>query len=341
MGCGKSPQLPDYGQMSRDAVLASLQTYPQNYLVNAAAQLGVPVNVNGQTFDFTGLGDASNAAVMSDQMAQAMLDIQRNYGPQYVQERLRELQAADPQGYAARKQLFDQILAQAQSQPDRPLASDLQNSINQQLANAGRLDPRMLQEAQQQARGSEVASGNFLGNAATEKEAGAVVNAAQNSQNAVQQSALGFLQSGISPEDVAYRRLQQSLGNLSNFVNGQSPVAQFQSLSGAQQGVVPFTASGNPAQLNMNAASQGAQNALQIYGGNINWAQSQANPWLAGLSTGANTLRTFANLGWSPGGSLGAWSPANASAEAAYWNPDNWAPVAGVGGGTDSTFAGY
>lgn len=294
MGCGSSPQLPNYGQQAQQAVLASLNTFPQVYMTNAQASLG-----QGQ---FAGLGDAQNAQVMSTQMAQALLDIQHNYSPAYIQERLRELQASDPQGYAARQQLFNQILQQAQEQPNRPLASDLQNQINQTLTNAGQLDPRMLQEVQQQVRGGQVARGNYLGAAANEQEAAGVLGASQQSQDAAQQQALSYLQAGVSPQDVAYRRLQQSLGNLSSFIQGQTPTAQFGSLSGAQSGIVPFTSTGanQGGQVNMNAAAQGAQNALQIYGGQVNWAQSQVNPYMAGLSTTASSLGALGQLGWNP-----------------------------------------
>lgn len=290
MGCGGSPTLPDYAQQSRDAVIANLTTFPTTYQTNANAALG-----QGQ---FQGLGDATTAGIVSDKMAQAMLDIQRNTSPAFIRQRLAELQAADPQGYAARRQLFDQILQQADEQPNRPLASDLQNSITQMLNGSGKLDDRQTQEVQQQVRGGQVGHGNYLGNAATEQEAAGVVGAAGQARDQTQQQALQFLQSGVSPEDVGYRRLQQSLGNLSSFVQGQTPSAQFQSLSGAQQGISPFTTmSQNPAQVNMNAAANGAQNALNIYGGQINWAQSQVNPWIAGLSTSANTLGMFNNLG--------------------------------------------
>lgn len=312
MGCGSSPEMPDYGQQAREAVLANLATYPTTYQTNAEAQLGIG--------PFKGLGVADNAKVMSDQMAQALLDIQKNYGPAFVKERLAELKEADPKGYAARKQLFDQILAQADAQPNRPMAQDLQDQINSQLQSAGKLTPRELQEVQQQVRGGQVAKGNYLGNAATEQEGAAAVNAAGQKLTNEQQQAMSYLEQGISPEDVAYRRLEQSLGNLSSFINGTTPTAQFRSLSNAGNGAAPFTT--GPAQTmvytNPNAGQQGAQNALQIYQGQVNWAQQQVNPYVAGISTAAGALGTAANLGYRPWGTPtnpGTYTPAfNASA---------------------------
>lgn len=301
MGCGGTPGTTDYGAQARESVLADLQTYPMRYLVDAASKMGVPVTVNGQTYDFTGLGDADVSGAMSDQMAQGLLDIQRNYGADYVKQRLADLQQADPKGYAARKQLFDQILEQANQSPDRPLAENLQQEIVGELNRGGQLDARELQQVQQQSRGGQVAGGNYLGNAATSAEASAVVNAGDAQQKARQQQALAVLASGVSPEDVAYRRLQQSLGNLASFAQGKTPESEFSSLSAAGQGAAPFTTTTGAMPLtNPNAAAQGAANNLAIYQGTTNWAQQQANPWLAGLSVGANTAGLINNSGWNP-----------------------------------------
>jgi hypothetical protein len=189
-------------------------------------------------------------------------------------------------------------MAQADENPDRPLAEDLQASIVQELTNAGRLDARELQEVQQAVRGGQVRRGNYLGNAATAQEAGAVVRAGETKRDQQQQQALGFLGSGVTPEDVQYRRLQQSMANLGAFYSGQTPTAQFRQLSAAGTGAAPFIGGGpGTVRTNPNAGQQGVQNALQIYQGNVNWAQQQVNPWVAGLSTGINILGTGASLG--------------------------------------------
>jgi hypothetical protein len=102
----------------------------------------------------------------------------------------------------------------------------------------------------------------------------------------------------VSPEDVTYRRVQQSLSNLGNAINGQTPEAQFASLSGAQGGAAPFNP-GNVAEpsVNQNAGLQGMQNAADIYSGNVNWQASQANPWTVGLSTLSNTAGALSSMG--------------------------------------------
>lgn len=333
---GSRAKAPDYEQAAREGVYADLETYPLRYLTEAAAKLGGRFTLDGKEYDFTGVGAADNARVMSDQMAQALLDLQRDLGPEFIRQRIAELQAADPEGYAARRQLFDRIVAGAEAHPDRPLADDLQGSIVAELQNAGRLDRRMLEQVQQQVRGGQVARGNFLGNAATSQEAGATVRAGETLRDAQQQQALGFLESGVTPEDVEYRRLQQAMANLGAFIAGETPAAQFGQLSAAGNAAVPFLGGGgNTVTTNPNAGAQGVQNALAIYSGNVNWQQQQVNPYLAGLNTGVNTLSTASNLGWNPGGARASGAAAGAgtgtgtvttqnASYAPYTNPWGW-----------------
>ncbi|HEX7653606.1 MAG TPA: hypothetical protein VF607_08870 [Verrucomicrobiae bacterium] len=299
-----SPSIPDPNKAAAAGAIADVANFPFKAQIDALAQLGGKATINGQTYDFTGLGNADQNAAVSDQMAQALLDIQKNYGAAYVKQRLADLQQADPAGYAARKQMFDRILADAQANPTRPLATDLQNQVQSLLAQGSRLTtgPGSETEAVQQGvRGQQVGSGIYLGNAPAAQEAAAVVQAGDQQQAQRQAQGLSFLQSGVSPEDVQYRRIQQSLANLGNAINGQSPVAEFASLSGAQSGAAPFNPgpTQSPA-LNPNAALQGLQNSAALYSGQVNWANSQVNPWTAGLATAANATSALGNLGWKP-----------------------------------------
>lgn len=295
---GKQPAQPNVPKVAAAGIQADLDTYPMRYMTEAASKMGGKVTIDGQTYDFTGLGDADNTAAMSDKMAQTLLDIQRNYGSAYVKQSLADLKQADPKGYQARQQLFDAILAQADSQPDRPMADNLQNSILEELQKSGHLDAKELSQVQQAVRGGQVARGNYLGNAATAQEAGAAVSASDTLRNQREASAQGFLQSGVTPEDVEYRRLQQSLANLGSFVQGTTPQAQFRQVAGANTGAAPYaTTSANSVVTNPNAGAQGVQNALGIYQGNINWAQNQVNPFAAGISTGVSAAGSMAALG--------------------------------------------
>lgn len=297
-----SPKIPDPNAAAQAGAIADVANYPFKAQIDALAQMGGKATINGKTYDFTNLGNADQNAKVSDQMAQTLLDIQKNYGSQYVQQRLADLQQSDPTGYAARKQLFDKIISDAQANPNRPMATDLQNQVQSLLAQGSNLTTgpgSETEQVQQQVRGQQLANGIFLGNAPTSQEASAIVNAGDAQQQQRQQKALGFLQSGVSPEDVTYRRIQQSLSNLGSAINGTTPEAQFGSLSGAQSGAAPFSpGTVSSPSLNPNAALNGMQNAADIYSGNVNWAASQANPWTVGLSGLANTASALHNMGF-------------------------------------------
>lgn len=328
MAGGRVPKPPDYAEAAKQGVYADLETYPLRYLTEAASKMGGKVTIDGKEYDFTGLGNADNSKVMSDKMAQTLLDIQRNLGPEYVKQRIEELKQADPKGYAARQDLFNRIMRQAEQNPNRPLGDELQNSIVGQLQNAGRLDQNELNSVQQSVRGGQAGRGNYLGAAATAQEAGAVVNASDALRNQQQKQGLDFLNSGVTPEDVEYRRMQQNLANLANFTNGQTPTAQFGSLSSAGNGAAPFIGGGNNSQItNPNAGQQGVNNALNIYSGNVNWAANQVNPYVAGISAALNTAGAAYSLGWRPGAGGGvapAGTQTTATASYAPWNTSPW-----------------
>lgn len=293
------PKIPDPNKAAQAGIVADVENFPFQYIIDAVAKTGGKYTdpKTGQVYDFTGLGDADNAAVVSDQMAQTLLDIQKGYGADFVKQRIADLQQSDPTGYAARKQLFERIMTDADAHPDRPLARDTQDLITQELQKGGKLDARETQQVQEGVRGGQVKRGIFLGNAAANQETGAIVNTGDQLKQQRQAEGAAFLQSGVSPEDVTYRRIQQSLANLGAFVNNETPEAQFGQLSGAQSGAAPFTSTGTPAAgLNPNAGAQGISNAFSIYQNNL----SQGNPWLMAASTGINALSTANNLGFNP-----------------------------------------
>lgn len=305
-----APQIPDPGAAAAAGIAQNTQLQPFNYLINAASTLGRPITINGQTYDFTGLGQADTAAVVSDQMARTLLALQQTNDPQVIQERLNELQAADPQGYAARQTLFDQIQQQAQNNPGRPISTDLQQQLQNELAKgAGFNDAKQEEQAREGIRGNQVKSGITLGQAPTAQEAAGITSAGENLQSQRQQDALNLLESGSSPEDIAYRQLQQNLSNEANFVSGQTPTAQFQQVSAARSGPTQLVG-GAPSTntFDPNAAANGQNNALAGYGAQNSNFNAQANPWLAGLSVGATTYGSLAGTNW---GSLFNSRPSN------------------------------
>jgi hypothetical protein len=322
-----SPNIPDPNAAAVAGALAQAGTFPFQQYIDYLAQTGGAANVGGTNYNFTGLGNAQQNAALSQAMLPAELNIQQQYGPQYVQQALANLRQANPNAVAARQQEFSNIASNAQATPNRPMATGLQNQI---LALAGQgsnltTGPNSETEAVQQGvRGQQVANGIYLGNAPASQEAAAVVNVGDQQQQQRQQQALDFLQSGVSPEDVTYRRVQQSLSNLGNAINGQTPEAQFQSLSGAASGAAPFNTAGvQSPSVNTNSALQGLQNASEIYGGNVNWAENQANPWTVGLSSLAGSANILNSSG-ALGNLSNVLTPAPTVNYGQYASPGNW-----------------
>jgi hypothetical protein len=279
------------------------------------------------------VGNAQAANAVSTQTAQALLDIQNNYGPAYIKQRLADLQQSDPQGYAAYQQLFDQIQTDATANPDRPMATNLQNQVQSMLATSGQLDPTATREVQNQVRAGQAMNGITLGNEPAAQESSALVGAADQLQQAQQGQAENYLSAGISPQDVAYRRIQQSLSNLGAFQNGQTPEAEFGQLSGAQSQSAPQNPVNysTPGSLNPGAsAAEGLGFSNTLYGQSSNFQNQQANPWLSGLTTGVNALSTAGKLGWNP---TAATTPAVSSA---FTTPGGGAATTGyvASGGT-------
>lgn len=289
-----SPSIPDPNQAAVAGLQADIANFPQEYMVNSAAQQGVPITINGQTYDFTGTGNAAQSAASTNAMDQAALDIQNKYGPGYIQQALANLQQSNPVGVAARNQLATNIISQSNQPVISPLATTEQNQVSSMLDTSGQLDQQAQQDVQQGVRGGQEARGIILGNAPANAEADAMVGASDALKAQQQGAAQSFLASGVSPQDVQYRQIQQSLSNLGAFVNNQTPEAQFGQLSGAQNGAAPNTAPNytTPASLDQNAGAYGINFANQSY----QTQQQQANPWLAGLSlatTGANAVQNI------------------------------------------------
>lgn len=303
MGGSKVPAPPDPNVAAQAGMLADVSNFPFETMINNLAQAGGKANIGGTNYDFTGLGNAAVSNQLSDQTAKALLDIQNNYGSQYVQQRLADLKQSDPAGYAARQQLFDKIMADAKANPDRPLANDLQNQVSNTLQNAGTLDSQGLQEVQQGTRAGQVSRGIYLGNAPASQEANNVVSASDALRTNQQQQGLEYLSSGVSPQDVEYRRIEQSLANLGAFQNNQTPEAQFGSLSAAGNGAAPFNPvnySATPAPNPQSGAATGLNFANNLYSQQAGYAMNQSNPWLAGASLGINALGTAGKLGFNP-----------------------------------------
>lgn len=301
--CGNDPPDPAKGYAA--GINADLNTLPMRRLIEAASLLGDRISVDmpgGRRgamteFDFTGLGEADFQRQYADQLTREMLQLQRDLGPQFVAQRLRELEASDPAGASIRRQLWDSISQSSETLTNRPGAEQLQALIMGELEKGGQLDPETEERIGQGVRGGQVARGNFLGNAAVAEEAGTIASASEAQKSQRQQQALAFLTGGMAPEDANYREQQQDLSNLGAFLSGETPTAQFGQLSGAQNGVVPWTSSGPLQGVNANAGWQGVNNQAQLWGAQQQHQQNQVNPWIAGLSGAMQGGSAWASLG--------------------------------------------
>lgn len=330
--------VPDPSSSAVEGMKADMANFPQNWIINALAQTGGKGTFNGQTYDFTGLGNVAQQNAMSDTMAQALLDIQNNYGADYVKQRMADLQQSDPVGYAAHQQLFDKIIADAASAPpNAQMASDLENQVNGMLSTSGQLDPKALQQVQQNIRGQQAASGITLGNAPAASEAAAVVNASDNLRTQQQNAAQQYLQSGLTPEDIQFRKIQQDLSNLGAFQNGQTPLAQFGSLASAGNQAAPFSPTNyqTPAGLDMN---QSAQNGINFQNSIYNTSLNNANPWMTGLNLGLSGMNTMANFGVFGTNSQTFGNPASASYSTPQSNQFLYNANTGGGGGQQAAW---
>lgn len=324
MGKGSVPAQPDPAAAAVGGIASDAANFPFTQIINSLAQTGGKATIGGQTYDFTGQGNADVSNTLSDQGAQALLDIQNNYGSQFVTQRLADLKQSDPTGYAAHQQLFDSIMADANANPDRPLADALQKQVTSTLQGAGQLDDQGVREVQQSTRAGQAASGIILGNAPATQEADNLVTASENLKSQQQQSAQSYLSSGVSPQDVEYRRIQQSLSNLGAFTNSQTPEANFASLSSAGNGAAPSNAPNftNPAMINPNAASTGLNFAANTFQQQSGFANTQANPFLTGLTTAVNGVNSVAGFTnnfttnpFAPGGNGGFSNPGTSSGQ--------------------------
>jgi hypothetical protein len=263
-----APKTPDLSAANREAVQASIETYPIQRAIDVAARLGqkveVPIYKNGvqtgtKTYDFAGKSDIDVTKAVSEALSQlagsqtkTQLDLAKEFGTQFAEQRRAELSAADPERY----KLYDKFLQDigqrsiAETAPAAPtyervgiptgpqdtgaaanIRSNLERQISAGLAQAGTLDPSMIRAAEQAVRARGTATGNLLGNLSAFREARAVGEAVANADVQRRQQALGLLQSGQTTSDVANRQAQEAFQNILA-ATGQRNTAQQQTFAG-------------------------------------------------------------------------------------------------------------
>jgi hypothetical protein len=266
---GGTYKAPDMAAANREAVYAQAQTFPILRQIEAASRTGgkgtYPVYdasgkvIGERPYDFSGISDiditretARALASLAPEQTAQQLELAKEYGTQFAQQRKAELQAADPERY----KLYESFLRDvgqapiSQTSPTAPtyeqvgmptapqdtgaaraMRSDLERQIQQGLAQVGTLDPTMIRAAEQAARARGTATGNVLGNLSALREARGVSEAIANADMQRRAQALGLLQSGQTSSDVANRQAQEAFQNILA-ATGQRNTAQQQTFAG-------------------------------------------------------------------------------------------------------------
>jgi hypothetical protein len=265
-----------------------------------AAQTGQPVYKNsaGQvvpasqaTTSFAGQSQADIQGQLESQLAGGQLATEQQYDPQFIAQDLAEEQQANPQGVTARGDLYGDIQSQLQNPPQSPVANALEKDVSGQVAAGSGLSPEEQALLDQAVSGSNpsVPGSNFT-NDLTSGFAGqqrAETNAGAGTQ---------LLASGETPEDIQYRANQQDIANLAEFYGGQTPQAQFKSLTGAQTGATPIAQGAPLPSFPGTAGNLGESAAITNYG----QQQSQENPWMTGLSATLGAANVAGAAGFQP-----------------------------------------
>ena len=294
-----------FGRRGQEQIGAFNPTAGLTWRSGATTLNGVPVTINRDgtyTVSFKGYGQSDVEARAAKENAANQLVLAQKYDPQFIAQALAREQEADPESVAARQAMSSLI----QQQINRPLndpVSELLNAQVQDTLNAAShnalTDPEttLLNAAvadAQSARGGPSGRADFAAPLTTGF-------AGEQRQANAAQAAMGFLSNGSSPEDIAYRREQQNLANLSAEVNGKTPQSQFASLSGAQSGPTPMVAT-SPLPTMPNNELQAMGPAMQTWESQMANANNQVNPWMQGLSSLIDVGSIAGNLGWKPFG---------------------------------------
>jgi hypothetical protein len=266
---GKKYDAPDLGAANREAVEAAAETFPKLRALDAAARLGTKITYEGKTYDFSGeqpdgtfkpIGDlqiaetfARAAAAIAPELAGKQLDLAKQYGTQFAQQRRSELEALDPRKFDLYEQFLSDVKGDAAAPdtridsptyesvgiPGAPkdtgasqlIRSELERQIQQGLSQVGTLDPSMERRVQQAARARGSSIGNLLGNPSALRESLAIQDALGNANSQRWNAAMGLLQSGQSTSDTANRNAQEAFQNILA-ATGQRNTAAQQSFAG-------------------------------------------------------------------------------------------------------------
>lgn len=253
-----APAAPDYATANREGILTDIETLPIRRMVDNAARLGTSgsFQLDGEThqFDFAGLGDAQlaeNQAAIDRSgafaTAQNLLDIQGEFGSQFLEQSREQLKASDPIGFALRETLGQQV--------------------SDDLALGGQVSESEQDRISQSVLNAQTSRGNVRGVAPAVQEVLAQDQFSRGLKQQRQGNAAAFL-SGTTPVS--------QFGQLQGAQGGAAPFATpgMQGAFGINQGAGQAAAA---------FAQQSFGTQANIYDTQSQFASSQGNPWMQGL----------------------------------------------------------
>lgn len=246
--------------------MADIETLPLRKLIERAAKMGEKVEYTDpstgekKTADFTGFGDIDQARAemlfsgeSANKMAEMAIGLQEKYGSQFIEQRLKELEQSDPEGFALRKQMAE--------------------SVSGELAQGFKLAPGMAEQVQQSERAAQAARGNILSPSSGAAEAMQTGNAAYRLYQQRLANASAFL-SGTTPT--------AQFGQIANAQQGAAPVMP----QAIQQGIGQNQ---NAGAMGYQAAQWGYQQDIQNNPW-LNFAGQVSGAGTGAASSGANSL---------------------------------------------------
>lgn len=257
-----APQAPDYAAANREGILSDVETLPMRRMIDNAARMGTAgsfmLDGKRHDYDFTGLGDAAlarNQASIDRQSAfsnaQNLLDIQGEFGGQFLQNSRDQLEASDPIGFALRETLGQ--------------------SVSDDLALGGEVSESGQRRLSQSVLAAQTQRGNVRGLAPAVQEVLAQDGYSRGLKQSRQANAAAFL-NGTTPVS--------QFGQLNAAQGGAAPwrVSGSQSAFGINQGA-------GAAAAGFAQGSFGTQ--ARIFDTQSTAASNATNPWMEGLGVAA------------------------------------------------------
>jgi hypothetical protein len=243
-----------------------------------------------QEVDFSGFGTADIEGKKARDQADLELSLGQKYGKDFAELARQNQELADPLGTQARAKQFELM---QKEMPVSPLSGTLDEQIRGQL-EAGRGLDASSRELMDKAVADAAASRG--GGASSEEVTGSMSTGAEGQRRLEEalHKSQGFMSSGQTPEDIAFKRNQQMEANLGAFISGQTPQSQFGNISRANQGATPVTGAQPNATMPNNAGAVGSNYSTAGFAANANTAANSTNSLFAGLSsllTGIGSLK--------------------------------------------------